>query len=218
MALGALDVNKHLNSPHTSPKKSPAKNRGFVFDDNAERPATYSLKEQLLEASFSASFSASRPASPARVASASPSRNEKRKAGPTSIFEDAEDVLRHAKHARVEEHTAAVYGYMQEPEVVDAAILLSRTDEDEEPQVSYVAHMVLGPRAHTSTQPSQGTVVHARSPSASFDISQDDTQLTAVTEPDIAQTSAGALPVPPALAPPTETELREVLCQPVFQN
>ena len=84
IALGALDVNKHLNSPLGSPKKSPVKKHNFVFsDDGAERaPVARSLKEQLLE---TAEVEVLRE-TPVRVVEvlASP-RSEKRKEAPTDV-------------------------------------------------------------------------------------------------------------------------------------
>lgn len=95
IALGALDVNKHLNSPLGSPKKSPVKKANFVFSDDAERTPGRSLKEQLLEAATPVL----RQTSPLRVVSVSPPRSEKRKEAPTEVEEDGAG---RAKVARVE--------------------------------------------------------------------------------------------------------------------
>jgi hypothetical protein len=206
MALGALDVNKHLNSPHASPRKSPSKKSTFVFDDASERPVTYSLKEQVLEASLPPS----RLTSPLRVSSASPSRNEKRKIASTSLLGDAEEALRHAKHARVEERerTAVGHGHMLgkdvEREVVGAADLIRQRDADEDAQVSYAVLVALGQRAYKTYQSSQETAP-PRSPNTQFhtSVGQDDSQLTNITEPDVG-------PQTPGVPSPTVSELREV--------
>jgi len=206
MALGALDVNKHLNSPHASPRKSPSKKNTFVFDDASERPVTYSLKEQVLEASLPPS----RPTSPLRVSSVSPSRNEKRKIASTSLLGDAEEAVRHAKHARVEERerTAVGHGHVlgkdAEREVVGAAGPLRQRDADEEAQVSYAVLIALGQRAYKTYQSSHETAP-PQSPNSPFDTSvvQDDSQLTNITEPDAGLQS-------PGVPSPTVSELREV--------
>jgi hypothetical protein len=129
IALGALDVNKHINSPQASPKKSPTKKHSFVFSDKSEQPPACSLKEQLLESSLPVS----KPASPVSVISASPSRIEKRKEAPTSVTGRGEDVLCRAKFARVETRSAA--SESPETETVDAAGKVASTDGDEEFEV-----------------------------------------------------------------------------------
>jgi hypothetical protein len=81
IALGALDVNKHLNSPLGSPKKSPVKKAGFVFTDSsdaAERTPGRSLKEQLLEVEVERQ-------TPVRVVEIEERKSEKRKEAPTEV-------------------------------------------------------------------------------------------------------------------------------------
>lgn len=115
IALGALDVNKHLHSPHGSPKKSPAKKHTFVFSDNAEQPPARNLKELLLEAEVPVL----RQASPVRV-SVSPPRSEKRKEAPTDVEGREEDVLGRAKFARVEGREMGSLSPARELETGDA--------------------------------------------------------------------------------------------------
>ncbi|KFX92182.1 hypothetical protein O988_07385 [Pseudogymnoascus sp. VKM F-3808] len=94
IALGALDVNKHLNSPIGSPKKSPVKKAGgFVFTDSndaAERTPGRSLKEQLLEVEVERQ-------TPVRVLEIEAPRNEKRKEAPTEVTGREEEGVKVAR-------------------------------------------------------------------------------------------------------------------------
>ncbi|KFY45499.1 hypothetical protein V495_02956 [Pseudogymnoascus sp. VKM F-4514 (FW-929)] len=91
IALGALDVNKHLNSPIGSPKKSPVKKGGFVFtDDAAERTPGRSLKEQLLEVEVERQ-------TPVRVVELEAPRSEKRKEAPTEVTGREEEGVKVAR-------------------------------------------------------------------------------------------------------------------------
>ncbi|ELR06735.1 hypothetical protein GMDG_00352 [Pseudogymnoascus destructans 20631-21] len=97
IALGALDVNKHLNSPLGSPKKSPVKKHNFVFtDDGAEQaPVARSMKERLLETEVPVLRE-----TPVRVVEAQVSpRSEKRKEAPTDVGGREEERV---KVARIE--------------------------------------------------------------------------------------------------------------------
>ncbi|KFY25867.1 hypothetical protein V493_04393 [Pseudogymnoascus sp. VKM F-4281 (FW-2241)] len=187
IALGALDVNKHLNSPLGSPKKSPAKKHNFVFSDDAELTPARSLKEQLLEAEVPVL----RQASPVRVVSVSPPRSEKRKAAPTDVEGREEDVLGGAKFARVEGRSMGGQSPAPELETVDAVGTVVGMEGDEE------------------LESTQGTFAHARTPSASLEVPLDASQTTILTSPDTVPNSARESPTRTAQVNTTDSELRE---------
>lgn len=132
IALGALDVNKHLHSPHGSPKKSPAKKHTFVFSDNAEQPPARNLKELLLEAEVPVLRQ-----TPVRVVSVSPPRSEKRKEAPTDVEGREEDVLGRAKFAKVKGREMGSLSPAHELEMGDAVGGDASMEGDEGLEVCY---------------------------------------------------------------------------------
>ncbi|OBT62311.1 hypothetical protein VE03_09052 [Pseudogymnoascus sp. 23342-1-I1] len=192
IALGALDVNKHLHSPHGgSPKKSPAKKRTFVFNDNdaEQSPARVSLKEQLLEAQVPVLRRAS-PVRVVEVVQVSP-RSEKRKKAPTDVEGREEEVLGRAKFARVEGRSVGSLSPARELEMVDAVGRDGGMEGDEE------------------LESTQGTSARARTPSASQEVLLDASQSTTLTSPDTVPNSARESPTPTVQANTTDSELRE---------
>ncbi|KFY90728.1 hypothetical protein V498_05851 [Pseudogymnoascus sp. VKM F-4517 (FW-2822)] len=190
IALGALDVNKHLNSPHGSPKKSPVKKHTFVFSDqDAEQTPTRSLKEQLLEAEVPVL----RQKSPVRVVEVQVSpRSEKRKEAPTSVEGCEEEVLGRAKFARVEGRETGSLSPARELEMADAVGKDGGVEGDEE------------------LESTQGTTIRARTLSVSAEVPLDASQQTTLTSPDTVPNSARESPAPAAQVNATDSELREV--------
>ncbi|OBT40775.1 hypothetical protein VE00_09277 [Pseudogymnoascus sp. WSF 3629] len=184
IALGALDVNKHLNSPLGSPKKSPVKKHNFVFsDDGAERaPVGRSLKEQLLE---TAEVQVLRE-TPVRVGEvlASP-RSEKRKEAPTDVEGREEGSV---KVARIE---GREMGSLSLGSEVDAVLRAASMEGDE------------------GLESTQATSVRARTPSASLEVSLETSHSTTLTSSDTVPNSARESPTPTTQANTTESELRE---------
>ncbi|OBT85574.1 hypothetical protein VE02_06702 [Pseudogymnoascus sp. 03VT05] len=180
IALGALDVNKHLNSPLGSPKKSPVKRNNFVFtDDGAEQaPAVArSLKEQLLEVEELRE-------TPVRVfgpAEQSP-RIEKRKEAPTDVEGRGGGG---GKVARIERGM-----------VVGGLGLGSEVEGGE----------MEGDEGLESTQ---ATSVCARTPFASPEVLLEMSQSTTLTSPDTVLNSARESPSPTAQVNASDSELRE---------
>lgn len=214
IALGALDVNKHLNSPHGSPKKSPVKKQTFVFNDqDAEQTPARSLKEQLLEAEVPVL----RQKSPVRVVEvqASP-RSEKRKEAPTSVEGREEEVLGRAKFARVEGRETGSSSPARELEMVDAVGKDGGMEGDEELEVCY-PYSYLEDHLLITTQSTQGTTIRARTLSVSAEIPLDASQQTTLTSPDTVPNSARESPTPTAQVNANDSELREVHSFPTFQ-
>jgi hypothetical protein len=204
IALGALDVNKHLNSPLGSPKKSPVKKHNFVFsDDGAERaPVGRSLKEQLLE---TAEVQVLRE-TPVRVGEvlASP-RSEKRKEAPTDVEGREEERI---KVARIE---GREMGNLSLGSEVDAVRRDGDLEGDEGLEVCFPIlyswcedHMLI------IMQSTQATSLRARTPSASLEVSLETSHSTTLTSPDTVPNSARESPTPTIQANTTESELREV--------
>ncbi|OBT71689.1 hypothetical protein VF21_09661 [Pseudogymnoascus sp. 05NY08] len=182
IALGALDVNKHLNSPLGSPKKSsPVKRNNFVFSDDGDKersPVARSLKEQLLLETVEVKVQGLRE-TPVRVFGPPESRSEKRKEAPT----DVEGRVGGGKVARTE-GGLGVGGELGGVEAVEM-------EGDE------------------GLESTQATPVRARTPSASPEVLLEMSQSTTLTSPDTVPNSARESPSPTAQANASDSELRE---------
>ncbi|OAF57913.1 hypothetical protein VC83_05200 [Pseudogymnoascus destructans] len=182
IALGALDVNKHLNSPLGSPKKSPVKKHNFVFtDDGAEQaPVARSMKERLLETEVPVLRE-----TPVRVVEAQVSpRSEKRKEAPTDVGGREEERV---KVARIEGREMGGLGLASELGGVDA----------------------VGMEGDEGLESTQATSVCARTPSASPEVPLGTSHSTTLTSPDTVPNSARESPTPTAQANTTDSELRQ---------
>ncbi|KFY79462.1 hypothetical protein V499_01522 [Pseudogymnoascus sp. VKM F-103] len=182
IALGALDVNKHLNSPLGSPKKSVVRKRDFVFGDgDAEmEPVARSLKEKLLETA-EVQVEVLRETPVRVVGPKEEPRSEKRKEAPTDVEGREEGSV---KVARTDGGEMGGLGLASEVEGVDA-------EGDER------------------LESTQATSVRARTPSASQEVPLESSYSTVLTSPDTVPNSARESPSPTAQANTTDSELRE---------